>query len=748
MKDQYVFWFDKETTGTQEKEDQTLSFAVVVKDTEGNEIERRKFNVRLKHGLIPNPYALTINKINPFSAEYRKSAVTENQLMAEIESLAKKYTVGRKKPILAGHNITGFDNKFLGIQLNRSGRKMSDLFSRGTRDTVKVARNLIAAGLFETKTKNKFGKSSAALGDVAAELGVKFEGMAHDSLADAVVSSQVYPLLMERALGTKNVPSTDVSSFEPGEVKQIISCSSSSGIKRRHIKILHNDPDYQKIIALDEDDIRKNGGLTESAIRTFNYDTILGEEPVVDDSKYSLNAYYDTQKDMIQVWENDSVKKMQSSKNEKEGVFDEDTRNFELIQAVSKRMVGAKDKKAEYEKCYAELQDKFGGDKISAKTVLTKAERLAEAEGHESWSRLIAPDKGVVVATSNKPTSKLKVALHPSGEYRASLDWVEDGEGFYEEINTDMKGLKKFLKDRGFENDHKDFLAQLPESKEFKDMKHPLAMVDDMKTALAKLDGETEDTKMAVYGTLALLKEAAPEAYKGFEIPEAYRIDVSGYWKNPDESGVAETQNLLPAVFADAAQPGVGASTQALPTSVQPSGEAGATISPLKAREAHNKAIVKASKSQRGDDHVGAGDAVASVPCALCRRPLSQALSVSFAMGPKCRSMAQQIDASKDPVSQFVSGFDLSIQDAGRGDLIGLKYIRNDGQEAEVFGEVISSSDKEAFILNRRNFYKMVKSGVKVDVALIMSTLRVRNEQIKGVGKVTTKTIKAQRDAA
>lgn len=719
----HIIWFDTETTGLESSVDQIIQAGFVVDDASGNEVERVEFLVKLKDGVIPSPVALTKNKLNPFSKKWKKQAITENQLAEKFAQLAEKYNTtlinakksgkpipevgspeyNRGKPIVAAYNAP-FDKGFTAITMARAGRKLSDYVSKSWINPMMTAKKLITAGKLTTKL-NDYDRQSAALGAVAEAYGIKFEGDgAHTAVSDATVMKKAHKIMFKEATGYEmHEVFTDPSDFKEGEVYHLITDSASSGVKTRHVHVLKNDPEKGQIIALDEDDIRKNGELKDSAIRTFNYDTIVGEKNVDDQSAISLNAYVKTRSEEIGTWFKAALTKAKKSSASDE-VFDEDTRNFDLIEGIAERMVKATDKRSEFSNCYADLMAKFNNDHINAKTVLTKAERLAQAKGHKGWSREINPEKTVPVLLHDDGKNFLKVALHPSGEFKVGLDYEKNGEVYnLSQPCKDAKAIKKLLEDKDIDLENfKDFLADLPTKSEFKDPKHPLAMEEELKKALAYLKINKDETEVqnAVGGVLKLLKEASPTLYAKYKDLPMTEFEEN-YWAD-------ENSNL------------------------------NSERSPMTAEEA------RLEYGAVHSDHLKPGDKASKVPCALCGRALSAEISKSFSMGPTCRAKAEAVDQSQEPVESFVEEM-VSYHELKKplrhGEVAALKYTQEDGRTQTIFGETQEVHEDYIRVINRRGLRQSLESGYNPAMCVVINTIKIPTEKVTGVGRIDPEKI-------
>lgn len=747
QKKNFVIKCDSETTGLGNNLDQMLTYAYIVKNENDEVVEKKEYKIKLKSGVKPSPMAIYTNKINPFTKAYQQSAVTENEFVNDFEKVLKKYTfkdeAGRTKlPQFESYNVP-FDKGFLATAFARSGKKLNEVMSRSSIDPLKTVRKMIQRYEEEIKNPNAkpkhqeffeklrnkqdastFGKSrgslfSAKLESVAKALDITYGGTgAHSAAADCEVLDKVGTAVFKMATGMdrKNV-STDPASFEVGKVYSILSDSVSSGIKSRHVRVIKNDFEKGQIVVLDEDDIKKNKELKDSAVRTFNYDTVIGESSIDPGSEVSLNAYYNTQKDTIDRWAEAAGAKGRKS----DDIFDEDTKHFGLIKAVSDRMSGAKDKKAEFDKCYNDMIEKFNGDRLSAKSVMTKAERLAEAEGKLGWSEDLFPVKTVSMLEKKVGDNTLRVALLPSGSYKFYLDYKTNGETFN---NIDeAKGkpeLKKLIKERlgdlaGFE----DFIKDLPSGSEFSNPKDANSLSNDLKKALEQLKVKPDPaTAEALSSLILFLKDKEPEKFKDFKPPV-----ISEYYKIEGE--------VLAPVTSTVSADGVN------------KGES--------VHESMKKFDSMPKVAPVDEDHVPKGQKASKTPCSLCGRPLSASISKEFTMGPTCREKAELLDLSDEPIENYVTEMKPLEQNKKAilpGDLNAIKFRKHDGSESTVYSISLETKEDAVKILDRRKYQKMLKEGLDPAMCTYASTLKINKKDILAIGKIDSEKVSALRKAA
>jgi len=125
--------FDLETAGlaagtAKEPKSIIMEFAAIAIDENLKEVERLEFYIK-PYGNNPlySPQALAIHNI-PVQRT-KDEGITSQEAVTRIIHLFKKYSNGaRKKPILVGHNIKGFDNKFMNVLFGYEKKEFEKLY--------------------------------------------------------------------------------------------------------------------------------------------------------------------------------------------------------------------------------------------------------------------------------------------------------------------------------------------------------------------------------------------------------------------------------------------------------------------------------------------------------------------------------------------------------------------------------------------------------------------------------------------
>jgi DNA polymerase III epsilon subunit-like protein len=701
----YRFWVDTETTGFSLKFDQVLELAALVEDADGEEVERVELKIKLKQNVTPGPVAILINKINPYSKKWAQGSITENSAAQIFADLAKKYTTTDGiKPTFTAYNAD-FDKSMCSVMLSRSGMTFSHLFNKSVFDPLKTARRLTTSGRLKTTAKFYGGREtqSAALGDVAKALGIEFEGDAHRAMADVVVMRKVTAKLFELATGhpLKGL-SSNPSSYQVGQVVKIVTDSKSSGAIVRHVLILENSIEKDHIIAIDEEDIKLNKGFKDTSVRQFNYGTIIGDMAADENVARQLNAVYREKAEEILALSKKKLKGEPDNSPE----FDEDSKDFGMIEQVQRHLSKAEDKKAAFAFIYKELLARFGGDPMSAKAVLTRAENLACAKGLTGWSKELFFDEKIRMLENILPGMQFRVALHPGGYYSVGLAYEKDGRPAKELKDCKAKkDIQSFLNAKiGKVPEMVTFVESLPNVEVFTDPKHPAVIETEVLRALDEIavKGASDDVKAGIAELLKKLQVASPKIFSKYKIPiDPVPINEEKYWQ-ADFAGTSDT-----------------------------------LISPLKLVEKARPQDESNAKSDKFD-HVKPGDKLARTPCALCGRALSANISVQHSMGPTCRrnlAAAEDADGPLEPYREPYRPFSVSSAPKA-GDLYAVRCRDHVNSETEVLAEFVSVNTSQTQLIDRRKIRRLLKAGINPNFAVYLSTMKFPPGTISGIAKL------------
>lgn len=120
----YIVVFDIETSGLSAEKNCMLEVACCVIDNELNDVEEYESGVmKVYDNREIQQQALQANGITMNQIENGKDP---KEVLNELINLFKKYSSGRNKPVLSGHNIDHFDIPFMANFFNVFGKKFED----------------------------------------------------------------------------------------------------------------------------------------------------------------------------------------------------------------------------------------------------------------------------------------------------------------------------------------------------------------------------------------------------------------------------------------------------------------------------------------------------------------------------------------------------------------------------------------------------------------------------------------------
>lgn len=498
----FKFWIDSETTGLSEEKDQILELAGVIESPSGEEVERFEWCLSLKNGLIPNPIAAVVNGINPYSVAWNKEAITESEAVTRLIELTERYRNNLVKPQFVAYNAE-FDVGFIAKAFNRNGFRFFDYFNKSVGDPLMTARRLVSEGKILTKENSYRGRTqrSAKLEDVAAALGITYQGQAHRAIADVEVLRKVAKAINAILFMSGELVDFQVSDFRQGEVLHLVTDSTSSGIKLRHVLILENSVERQKFIAVDSSDIRDSGGVRETCVRTFNYATVVGAKESDAFEVQKLRRLLEEREGELLSWKQ---KTLNSSYWGKPVTVDSSIKGFEVVRALQKRLSTASDKDCELSIVKDEFLQANSGKSEKLKELLDYVADLDRSLGGDG---LIHQDQELMRSiTAKDDLSEVMIHLDPRGLYVVTKISLLD-QAAEEQVCKTKKDIAKFLQ-HGSEigENIKACVRSLPEPKVFTDIKNKAILLADYKVALAKLragngngDGEEALAAIAVH---------------------------------------------------------------------------------------------------------------------------------------------------------------------------------------------------------------------------------------------------------
>lgn len=192
LREKFLFFFDSETSGLNPKENQMLEFyGKIVKDGETLD----EITVSLLPEEKIEKTALTINKIDPYSEEWKRNSVSQDRAANLISEFLEKYS--KKGPIVFCAYRAEFDFSFLSALLNKAGLFEKVRFS-GIFDPLNLSRHLTESKKLETKIKEN-GKMCHTLNSVAEALDVTHSGDLHRAKTDVILLEKITSKLISIA---------------------------------------------------------------------------------------------------------------------------------------------------------------------------------------------------------------------------------------------------------------------------------------------------------------------------------------------------------------------------------------------------------------------------------------------------------------------------------------------------------------------------------------------------------------------
>lgn len=298
MKKIYAFG-DTETTGTLYSDDQILDYATVFME-KNTILEEINHEIILKNNNVPNPKALLVNNLNPFSQEYKAKSITEykavNLFIDEVSKYKKDPEVGS---ILFMYYNAPFDIQMFDSTFKRCGKDFNKLVPM-VFDLYILAKHLIDKGLLKTK-KTDFG-FSGKLGDVYEGLGFSKNSMnAHNALGDTIIlpaiANKMYMLYNGKEMSEIDI---DPSTFQELSIQSIVFLTPLSLSRSRNLQlvnktflILKNDIENRELHVVDSEKLTNAAIDLNKAKEIISYAQVF-DETLIDTSKTKVCQKYIT----------------------------------------------------------------------------------------------------------------------------------------------------------------------------------------------------------------------------------------------------------------------------------------------------------------------------------------------------------------------------------------------------------------------------------------------------------------------
>ena len=188
-----LIFYDFETTGRDPHWDQILQVGATKVSKEFNEIDSFEFRCRLKPGLIPSPFALTVNNTN--YVKLIKTECTHYDMLCKLE---EKF-VNWSPSIFIGYNSINFDEEFLRNSLFRA---LLDpyLTSKHNNNRADLLELLRTVDFFFPDTLNipinNKKKKTFRLDQIAPANSINH--LAHDAFGDVMATKQLAQLIFKK----------------------------------------------------------------------------------------------------------------------------------------------------------------------------------------------------------------------------------------------------------------------------------------------------------------------------------------------------------------------------------------------------------------------------------------------------------------------------------------------------------------------------------------------------------------------
>lgn len=177
---------DTETGGLDPVSESILSLGACVLDTDSGEVEDKFYVLIHEDPIIANPKALAVNGLS--IEDIQEHGVSPSVAITMLGEFMRKH--GLRKPMLAGHNIAGFDMGFIRRLYKQAGVKFLP-FDYHVLDTMSVAVLLRAFGHLPVER--------VTLDNLCQHFGINIrdggEGAQHNALEDAVATAKLLQAL-------------------------------------------------------------------------------------------------------------------------------------------------------------------------------------------------------------------------------------------------------------------------------------------------------------------------------------------------------------------------------------------------------------------------------------------------------------------------------------------------------------------------------------------------------------------------
>ncbi len=188
-----LIFYDFETTGRDPHWDQILQVGATKVSKEFNDIDSFEFRCRLKPGLIPSPFALSVNNTDYF--KLIKTECTHYDMLCKLEDKFVKWSPS----VFIGYNSINFDEEFLRNSLFRA---LLDpyLTSKNNNNRADLLELLRTVDFFFPDTLNipinNKKKKTFRLDQIAPANSINH--LAHDAFGDVMATQQLAQLIFKK----------------------------------------------------------------------------------------------------------------------------------------------------------------------------------------------------------------------------------------------------------------------------------------------------------------------------------------------------------------------------------------------------------------------------------------------------------------------------------------------------------------------------------------------------------------------
>lgn len=506
-----IKWFtDTETTGLLKSLDQILSFSVVL-EKGAETAEAYEKNVLLKDNILPNPNALLVNKINPFSSAWKNSAFTEYEAYLHLKNMFIQYRQEGYRIVMIAYNLE-FDEIMYKDLFSRYGDNL-DNYIAVKFDPLITVKKLIEQGKLITKeVQTTFSKSymTSKLEEVYKALGYDSSTFkAHTALDDTLmlqmVAHGVYYLALDKKLDELEA---HPENYVVNQVVHVICEDEKIGVHKKYFKVLLNDLENHRLLVLD--DQMTSASSPEASVRFVPYSEILDEDEANDKDQLRIDTYYTQHQLVITEAANALILKKESKK-----AIGTD---FSKVEELALKMNQADNKK----KAYQELTE----EELS---LIDTAEDYSFGKYSKGWSREIKGPNYLTKVEEMKLRGPVSIGLDPIGLYRLTNDKEEV-------LVTEKKTLiqEQLLVLFGVEKDHEEYkliVKKIPSITKFKNLKHPKSLLEEFENAKAEVfSGSDKFKKDLITDLLQFYKKKAPDIYGDIGLP-SFKLDLSSLLK-------------------------------------------------------------------------------------------------------------------------------------------------------------------------------------------------------------------------